>query len=261
MSPAPKKLALEMPLILVSSEVEDKGREFGDYSISLSIRYERALLNAGAIPWVMPTTTTPSLVAEVVRRCDGLMLTGGEDVNPELYGPPLEKSLQEKVHLTPDGGQRDLRECLLVREALSQGKPILAICRGHQVLNVALGGTLIPDIHSARPECIEHRRMDRRTEVVHQARLTPDSLLSKITGKQLFGVNSTHHQAVDRVAPGLRVSALSEDGIVEALEFEASSGESLPFLLSVQFHPERLEDRYSEHKAIFRAFVAACKQT
>ncbi len=254
------ELSRVSPVVLVSSEVEDKGREFGDYSVSLSIRYERALSNAGLIPWIVPTTIDPAMVAEVMRRSDGLMLSGGEDVVPEIYGPPLPESLRSKVHTTPDGGQRDLREFLLIKEALAQGKPILAICRGQQVLNVALGGTLIPDIPTACPKAINHKRMDRRTDIVHEVRLTPDSLLAKITGKQRLGVNSTHHQAVERVAPGLRVCAMGEDGIIEGLELEPGAAEKFPFLLGVQFHPERLEDRYAGHRAIFRAFATACRR-
>jgi putative glutamine amidotransferase len=252
--------ANKAPVILVSSEVEDKGREFGDYSVSLSIRYEQALIRAGAIPWIVPSTVEPAIIAELVHRADGVMLTGGEDVSPELYGSSLGEPLHSTVRVTPDGGQRDLREILLVKEALKQGKPLLAICRGQQLLNVALGGTLIADIPTLCPGCINHRRMDLRTEVVHEARLTPDSLLAKITGKQQLGVNSTHHQSVGRVAPGLRVTASSEDGIVEGLELELESARKFPFLVSVQFHPERLEDRYPEHHAIFRAFAAACRR-
>jgi putative glutamine amidotransferase len=100
--------------------------------------------------------------------------------------------------------------------------------------------------------------MDRRSEIVHGVRLTPGSLLAKITGRQRLGVNSTHHQAVARVAAPLKVAAVSSDGIVEGLELRPGAAKMLPFLLSVQFHPERLADRYPEHRAIFRAFTRAC---
>ena len=100
--------------------------------------------------------------------------------------------------------------------------------------------------------------MDKRSEVVHEVQLTPDSLLAKITASQKLGVNSTHHQAVRRVAAPLRVSATSADGMVEGLELKPEAVGCLPFLVSVQFHPERLVDRYPEHEAIFRAFARAC---
>jgi len=162
------------------------------------------------------------------------------------------------VTVTPDGGARDLRELLLIDEVFRQRKPLLGICRGHQMLNVALGGTLVPDILGQMPRAINHRRMDRRSEIVHEVRLTRGSLLSIITGKQKLGVNSTHHQAVGRVAAPLRPAAASHDGIVESLELRPEAAGMLPFLLSVQFHPERLADRYPEHRAIFRGFIQAC---
>jgi putative glutamine amidotransferase len=126
------------------------------------------------------------------------------------------------------------------------------------MLNVALGGTLVGDILGQVPRAMNHRRMDRRSELVHDVRLTPGSLLAKITGRQKLGVNSTHHQAVARVAAPLRVAAVSSDGIVESLDLKPSAARTLPFLLSVQFHSERLVDRYPEHQAIFRAFTHAC---
>jgi putative glutamine amidotransferase len=160
--------------------------------------------------------------------------------------------------VTPDGGARDLRELILIDEAFRQHKPLLAICRGHQVLNVALGGTLLADIRSQKPGAQNHRRMDKRSDVVHEVRLTADSLLAKITGARDLGVNSTHHQAVDKIAPPLRAIARSDDGIVEGLELKPEAVRSVPFLLSVQFHPERLADRYKAHRAIFSAFTRAC---
>jgi membrane-bound lytic murein transglycosylase D len=118
--------------------------------------------------------------------------------------------------------------------------------------------TLVADILGQNPRAVNHRRMDKRSEVVHDVRLTSGSILAKITGKQRLGVNSTHHQAVARVAAPLRVAAVSSDGIVEGLELKPSAARMLPFLLSVQFHPERLVDRYPEHQAIFRGFTMAC---
>ena len=245
-------------LILVSPNIEKKGDEFGDLSISLAETYQQALMVGGAIPLALPATTSPELIAECVGRCDGVLLTGGEDVDPRLYGKGLAPRLRGTVTVTPDGGARDLRELILIDEVFRQRKPLLAICRGHQVLNVALGGTLMVDILGQAPRAINHRRMDRRSQVVHDVRLTPGSLLGKITARQKLGVNSTHHQAVARVAAPLQVTAVSSDGIVEGLELKPSAARMLPFLLSVQFHPERLVDRYPEHQAIFRGFTRVC---
>jgi putative glutamine amidotransferase len=257
------------PLILVSPNIESKGQEFADLSISLSARYQHALMNAGGIPLTLPATVSREVIAESVSRCDGVLMTGGEDVEPSLYATGVAAAVRRTVTLTPDGGARDYREIVLVDEVFRQQKPLLAICRGHQVLNVALGGTLIVDIPSRnaasmrqkQPQkngAINHRRMDKRSDLVHEVRLTADSLLAKITGARKLGVNSTHHQAVNRVAPALRPVAVSDDGIIEGLELKSSSAGWLPFLLGVQFHPERLADRYPEHQAIFDAFTRAC---
>jgi putative glutamine amidotransferase len=248
----------KFPLILVSGDTEKKGVEMGDVSTSLSERYQRAILDEGGIPVIMPATVDPERIAECVRRCDGVMLTGGEDIDPRLYRDRMPKSLRAKVTTTPDGGRRDYRELLLLREALRQGKPLLGICRGHQLVNVGLGGTLYADLPTEKPGKITHRQMEKRCEVVHEVRLTPESMLAKITVKPTLGVNSTHHQGVARVAPVLQVSARSPDGIVEGLELNREADNWLPFLLTVQFHPERLVDRYPEHRAIFRAFTEAC---
>lgn len=246
------------PLILISPNIEKKGDEFGDLSICLSATYQQVLISCGAIPLTLPVTISREVIAECVGRCDGVLLTGGEDVDPRLYGNGLPPRLRGRVTVTPDGGARDLRELILIDEVFRQRKPLLAICRGHQILNVALGGTLVADILGQRPRAINHRRMNRRSEVVHEARLTRGSLLAKITGKQKLGVNSTHHQAIARVAAPFRVAAVSSDGIIEGLELKPSAARMLPFLLSVQFHPERLVDRYPEHRAIFRGFTQAC---
>ena len=154
-----------------------------------------------------------------------------------------------------------MRELVLIDEVFRQRKPLLAICRGHQILNVALGGTLVADILAQEPRAINHRRMDRRNEIVHEVRLTRGSLLAKITCRQKLGVNSTHHQAVAQVARPLKAAAVSQDGIIEGLELERGAADLLPFLLSVQFHPERLVDRYPEHRAIFRGFIQACRRS
>ena len=156
------------------------------------------------------------LIAESVSRCDGVLLTGGEDIEPRIYANGVPAKLRQTVTVTPDGGARDFREMMLVDEVFRQRKPLLAICRGHQVLNVALGGTLMRGYSIAEKWPLNHRRMDKRSEVVHEVRLTADSLLSKITGAQKLGVNSTHHQAVGVARPLQPVAV--DDGIIEGLE-------------------------------------------
>jgi putative glutamine amidotransferase len=244
------------PLILVSPNTEVKGDEFGDTSISLSETYQRAIIAAGGLPLALPGIASPELVAECVRHCDGVLFTGGDDINPKLYAKNLPAKLAKTVTIEP--GERDLRELMLIDEIFRQRKPVFGICRGHQLMNVALGGTLVVDIKTQVPEAINHRRPDKKSEVVHEARLTADSLLAKITGKQRLGVNSTHHQAIGKLAKPLRVTATSDDGIVEATELNAESAHLLPYFMTVQFHPERLAPRHREHQELFNSFTRAC---
>jgi putative glutamine amidotransferase len=147
---------------------------------------------------------------------------------------------------------------MLVDEVFRQRKPLLAICRGHQVLNVALGGTLIVDIAAEVPNALNHSRTDKKDKIVHEAKVEAGSLLAQTTGTTTLGVNSSHHQAVEKVAKPLRITAVSIDGIVEGLELRTADRHILPFLLAVQFHPERLFARHNEHFKIFKTFIAAC---
>lgn len=245
------------PLILVSPDHSAKGAEFGDLSLSLSRRYALAVQAAGGLPFALNHSASRGIIAECVARADGVLLTGGDDVNPELYAPELPDEVKQLARMTPDDGLRDTSEMLVLQEVFLQRKPLLAICRGHQLLNVALGGTLIVDLPAQRPSGLSHGRMDRAMELVHEVTLEAGSALAAITGRTTLGVNSTHHQAVDRVAPGLVAVGHAEDGVVEALE-QAPERRLLPFLLSIQWHPERLQAAHPEHRAIFTAFIAAC---
>lgn len=248
------------PLILVSPSTEKRGAEFHDLSISLSVKYDFAILQSGGVPVTAPATTDRALLAEFVRRVDGVLLTGGDDINPDLYTDRLPRAVKKTVGLTPDGGQRDLRELRLIDEVFRQRKPLLAICRGHQLLNVAFGGDLVTDIRRQVPGALNHHRLDKAGDLVHKVALTAGSLLAKITGTRTLGVNSSHHQAVLRPAEPLVAVARSRDGIVEAMELNSEAARALPFLLSVQFHPERLAEKHAEHRAIFSQFVKVCQQ-
>jgi len=246
------------PLILITPSTARQGSEFADTSCSLSDRYPRAIIAAGGIPWILPCLPDERVVVEAVGRCDGVLLTGGDDVEPTLYGGKLSRRLARTVSLAAPA--RDLQELLVIREIFRQGKPLLAICRGEQILNVALGGTLIVDIPSQVRTAINHNRTDRKDRPVHKVALTPDSILTKIAGKQTLGVNSTHHQAVGRVAPCLRVTGTGPDGIIEALELNEQEAGRLPFLLAVQFHPERLFEKHREFLDLFVCFTDACRR-
>jgi putative glutamine amidotransferase len=248
------------PLILITPSIEKRGVEFHDLSASLSVKYDFAVTQSGGIPVAAPTTTDCKLLAEVVRRVDGVLLTGGDDINPDLYTKSLPRAVRKTIEQTPDGGGRDLRELVLMHEVFRQRKPLLAICRGHQLLNIALGGGLIADIRRQVPGALNHQRLDKAGEIVHEAALTAGSLLAKIVGRRNLGVNSSHHQAVLKPAEPLMAVARTRDGIVEAMELKPDASKRMPFLLSVQFHPERLAEKFAEHCAIFRSFIQACNR-
>jgi putative glutamine amidotransferase len=249
-----KNKGMNPPLILISPSTQKRGVEFDDNSVSLSNQYCMAVAAAGGLPWIAPAIPAKSLVAASVARCDGVMLTGGDDVQTELYAPKLSRALKKTVsEPEPD---RDLFELMLVEEAFRQQKPLFAICRGHQLVNVAFGGTLIVDIPSQIPGAIEHRRLDRKNHIVHDAELTDGSLMASIARNKKLGVNSSHHQAIAEVAEPFTVTARSSDGVIEGMELKPGAPR-LPFFLAVQFHPERLYARHAEHLRMFQHFVRA----
>jgi putative glutamine amidotransferase len=247
-----------MPLILITPSVEKRGVEFHDLSASLSIKYENAVLQSGGIPLTVPISFDKKVLAEIVRRADGVLLTGGDDINPDLYEKKLPKKIRATIEQSPDGGKRDLLELILIDEIFRQRKPLLAICRGHQLLNIALGGKLIADIRQQVPGALNHQRLDLANEPVHEVALTSNSLLAKIICSKTLNVNSSHHQAVVRPAEPLVATARSSDGIVEAMELKPEVSGRMPFLLGVQFHPERLAEKFAEHRVIFDRFIQSC---
>ncbi len=244
------------PLILVSPSIERRGVEFHDISASLSARYNNAILGVGGIPVTAPTSTDRAVLAECVRRTDGVMLTGGDDINPDLYDENLPAKILKTIEQTPDDGDRDVRELILIDAIFRQRKPVLAICRGHQMMQVAFGGKLLADLpQQLAGSKIIHRRMDAPLELVHEVALTPGSLVSKICKTLVLGVNSTHHQGILKPAEPFVATGVSSDGIVEVMELKEKL---LPFYLSVQFHPERLVQKHARYKNIFQKFVEAC---
>jgi putative glutamine amidotransferase len=244
------------PTILITPSTQIQGAEFLDSSISLSDRYSGAIVAAGGIPWIMPCFPNEGLIQEMVRRCDGVLLTGGDDIQPQLYRKTVPKSLAKTVGATAP--HRDLTELLVIRETLAARKPLLGICRGMQLLNVALGGTLFVDIKSQVAGAIRHDHLDKKDKLVHDTSVASNTLLQRVLGTSKVGVNSTHHQAVDRLGQGLAVSGVSPDGVVEAVELEPGAMGDYPYLLGVQFHPERLFEEHAVYRKLFLSFVNAC---
>jgi putative glutamine amidotransferase len=254
-SPSPKSSRRRAPLILIVPSVQARGIEFADFSASASNRYALAVRDAGGLPFLLPVVPDRAFVRECLRRAEGVVLTGGDDLNPAVYRKRTPARLRRTVTL--DHVERDAVEFAVIDEVFRQKKPLLAVCRGLQMLNVALGGDLIVDVPQEVPGALTHKQMDRKNEVVHEVALTPGSLLHRSHRTQALGVNSTHHQAAGRVAPQLRVSARSADGVIEGLELTVAEARRGPWLVAVQYHPERLFDRHPEHAALFRAFVRA----
>lgn len=226
-----------------------------DDSISLSHRYFDAVLDHGGIPVAMPLSTDARVLADMVDRCDGILLSGGDDIEPGLHRPDITAKLRSTCAIAAP--VRDLMELLLIKEIFRNPRPVLAICRGHQIFNVALGGTLYVDLPFERPDGSNHSQLDRRCDPVHPVALASGSLLACLTRRRSLGVNSTHHQAIDQLAELLVPTAVSPDGVIEAVEFRPADRGLLQWFASVQFHPERLYDRFREHRPLFRAFVAA----
>lgn len=208
--------------------------------------YERSLLRAGAeVRWIDPEE--PEQGAQLALACDGLLLPGGPDVEPSLYGQQRSEKCGNANPL------RDALETELLKAFLPTGKPVFGVCRGIQILNVFCGGTLYQDIGEIR-KCRHRDRLCCRFGS-HKVSVVPGSVLHTILGESLVLVNTLHHQAVDRPADGWVVCAVSEDGIVEAMELTGH-----PFCLSVQWHPEMMADRYPQQQNLFDAFAEACRK-
>jgi putative glutamine amidotransferase len=191
--------------------------------------------------------------AEELGRCDGLVLTGGGDVHPQYYGREDMMSVMKGVNIS-----RDEFEFTIIDTALRRGLPILGICRGMQVFNVAAGGTLMPDVQSAGYQ--NHRTEEGNVDGLHTVRVIRGTMIEAIIGKETGEVNTHHHQAVDRVGKDLQPVVYSDDGLVEALEWKQKNGR--PFLLLVQWHPERMttfESPFS--KGILEYFVNTLKRS
>lgn len=209
--------------------------------------YMKGLEEAGGIPVMLPLTGEQETLRQLAAQLDGFVLTGGPDVEPPVYGEEKKDTCGETCVM------RDEMEQILLPEILKADKPVLGICRGIQLMNAVLGGTLYQDIPTEYPTETEHHQQPPYDRCAHEVIVEKDSLLWKITGKKIIPVNSCHHQAIRDLAPGLETAARSADGLVESVYMKGKR-----FFLGVQWHPEFSYITSQDSRSIFAGFVQAC---
>ncbi len=238
---------------LIGIPCHDSADAAGRRQYVLGRKYVDCIRQAGGAAVIIPPAMDAELARPVFRSLDGLLLAGGGDVEPWRYQRPQVAAITY-VHV-----ERDETELPLTRWAVADDLPVLAICRGIQVLNVALGGTLIQDIPSQVPGALIHQPGPKapRPRPQHPVQVDPTSQLAQILGQghpiESVQVNSFHHQAAEEIGAGLRVVATAPDGIVEGLELPGQT-----FVVGVQWHPEEMAEGDPVQMALFTAFVAAC---
>ena len=215
-------------------------------------RYVRVLVDSGALPWLIPLFPNHiELLRDLYEQLDGIFLTGGVDMTPDAYG----ESRHERCGRTD--AARDKVEMELIRWAQADGKPVLGVCRGIQVINVALGGTLYQDLAAQYAGAIKHDYFPptggfTRSSLVHDVHVAPHSRLADVFGALEIPVNSMHHQGIKALAPGLKPTVTAPDGLIEGVE---SPNEQ--FLVGVQWHPEELADSQPSMQRLFSEFLEA----
>jgi putative glutamine amidotransferase len=211
----------------------------------VDLNYIGSIEDAGGVPCIIPYIKDQGLISHYCEMLDGLMLIGGADVAPERY---RQEPLPSEFAPTPERDEFEINFLQVFKET---GKPVFGICRGIQLLNVAFGGTLIQDIPSMLNR-VHHMQGVGSLEIAHEVRIDPDSIIALLLGPEDVEVNSFHHQSVESVGGGLRAVGHSEEGIIEVVEHE-----NHPFMLAVQWHPERMRND-KRQLSLFKSFVKAC---
>ncbi|GGE33347.1 gamma-glutamyl hydrolase [Pullulanibacillus camelliae] len=232
---------MDTPLIAITTDFKQQKYE-------LKNEYVTAVYAAGGLPILLPYTSEASMVQCMLTCANGILLSGGSDIDPYLYREEPAPTLET---INPE---RDAFEVTLIQAALDQGIPILAVCRGNLMLNVAAGGTLYQDIYSENEASIQHYQAAPRDHVSHSVQVKSHTRLHRITGTDIIRVNSYHHQAIKTLAPGFQSSARSSDSIIEAIEDPHQS-----FVVGVQWHPGSLIQKQSHALNLFKAFITAAK--
>lgn len=227
--------------------------ESGEHKIHTPTSYPKAIIEAGGTPVFFNLTRDQEMIDTYAAMVDGVLFSGGDDVDPASYGEEQIWGCGDIVPL------RDDFEIQLLRTLVEKypWKPILGICRGAQVLNVGMGGTLYQDLRSQKEGCIRHQQQQSSHYTSHKVTVEEGSLLHRIYGSTVVKVNSFHHQSVKALAPGMQLTAVASDGVVEGFEKPDH-----PYFVAVQWHPERLVEgpHHPEHKPLFKSFVDACRK-
>lgn len=229
------------PIIGLLAEVDD------EFNTRVQSPYVRAIEVAGGLPMLFPYVEDSAAVARFVDVCDGFFFTGGMDICPEHYGE------RASEHLGELQVNRDEFELRVLEQVMKCSKPILAICRGAQLINVALGGTLYQDIPSEVNTHIAHRQSEPKFATSHDVKILPDTPLQMLIGAERMRANSFHHQAIKALGKGLEVMALADDGIIEAVYLPGER-----YLRAYQWHPERLVEADKENRGLIEDFIHAC---
>ncbi len=239
---------MDSPVIGITTR-DSKSR--GGAAVMLLRTYVDAVARAGGVPVLIPAGLGAEATRLLYERLDGVLFSGGGDIDPRHYAAAGDPSLALEIDPA-----RDETELALARSAAAEGKPFLGICRGAQLVNVALGGTLYVDIPSELPAAAKHNYSSdtERGLLAHEVQVDPAARLAHILGEHQLRVNSLHHQAARDLAPPLRAAAYAPDGVVEGLELPGH-----PFGFAVQWHPECLPDQPASGR-LFEAFVEACRR-
>ncbi|MHB1393959.1 MAG: gamma-glutamyl-gamma-aminobutyrate hydrolase family protein [Clostridia bacterium] len=246
------------PIILITSyhvgqdelsEKKVRGKAEQDISIC-TWDYINAVMLSGGTPLVMPNIEGEDNIDALVKLADGILFSGGEDVNPKYFNEDI------KVDNMTICDRRDRFEMMLAERILLSDIPVLGICRGMQLLNIAAGGNIYQDIGVQYGTALRHSNpQSRKADIIHLVNLLDETRLSDFYGCGLKGVNSFHHQAVKDLAPVLKASAYSEDKLLEAYEMEGRR-----FFVGVQWHPEMLFEKYPDELKLFKSFIESAKE-
>jgi putative glutamine amidotransferase len=220
--------------------------------VRADLDYVEGVAGAGGVPVVLPPTGDEGAAEAVIQSLDGLLLSGGSDLDPSYYG---EEPVPELGITLPE---RDAFEMTLVRSALRRRMPVFGICRGMQVLNVALGGTLYQDLPSQwERDVLKHRQATPKWRPTHEVRVREESYMAEVMGSEVVKVNSYHHQGVRVLAEGLVATGRSSDGVIEAVEAKDLSER---WLLGVQWHAEAMRGAGPQQESLFEAHVSAAER-